>query len=75
MPFGTASGLADLQSFTAIKQMSYLIFLKRLEGMDNARLWAEALLQAEARAAAAKRTNESYNGPRTQQVGIEKGQP
>jgi len=41
-----SGGIAN--PLTAIEQMSYLIFLKRLEDMDNAR------------AAAAKRKNESY---------------
>ncbi len=41
-----SGGIAN--PITAIEQMSYLIFLKRLEDMDNAR------------AAAAKRKNESY---------------
>ncbi len=53
-----SGGIAN--PITAIEQMSYLIFLKRLEDMDNARLRAEALRRAQARAAAAKRKNESY---------------
>ncbi len=52
-----SGGIAN--PITAIEQMSYLIFLKRLEDMDNARLRAEALRRAQARAAAAKRKGES----------------
>jgi len=48
-----SGGIAN--PITAIEQMSYLIFLKRLEDMDNARLRVEALRWAKARAAAAKR--------------------
>lgn len=53
-----SGGIAN--PITAIEQMSYLIFLKRLEDMDNARLRAEALRWAQARAAAAKRKNDSF---------------
>lgn len=44
---------------TAIEQMSYLIFLKRLEDMDNARLRTEVLRRAQARAAVSKRVGRS----------------